>query len=179
MPEKPSKLLPALYGGIIMGAISGIPFLNFLNCFCCAGVLLGGLMSVFFYKNDLTPNSSPLTSADSLQLGLLAGVFGALVGTVIHALILATLGDMTSGMAMSILRNFEGAIPPEALEQAERSMGESAGLGLLSLVTTFFVSIIIDPLFGLLGGLVGYSIFKPKPGAMNVPPPNPPVQTTP
>lgn len=179
MPEKPSKLLPALYGGIIMGAISGIPFLSFLNCFCCAGVMLGGLMSVFFYKNNLAPNSPPLTSGDSLQLGLLAGVFGAVIGTLIHVLIMATFGNVAGEALMQILRSMEGTIPPEALEQIERSMGESTGLGALALLSTFFLSIVIDPLFGLLGGLIGYSIFKPKQQMTNVQPPmNPPAQTS-
>ncbi len=50
MPEKPSKLMPALYGGVIMGLISGIPFLNLVNCLCCAGVMLGGFMAVFFTR---------------------------------------------------------------------------------------------------------------------------------
>ena len=179
MPEKPSKLLPALYGGLIMGAISGLPVLKVLNCFCCAGVLLGGLMSVFFYKKDLAPDSPPLTSSDSLQLGALAGVFGALVGTVIHALMLATVGDVMSGMILQALRSMGETIPSEAMDQIENSLSQSAGLGLLSLISTFIFSLVIYPLFGLLGGLIGYSMYRPKPGMTNVQPPmNPPTQAS-
>ena len=179
MPEKANKMLPALSGGIIMGVIGGVPFLSFLNCFCCAGVLLGGLMSVFFYNNELTHSMPPLTSGDSLQLGVLAGIFGAVTGTVIHALLLASFGDVTSGILLRLLRNMEGTVPPEALDQLENSLSHSAGLGVLSIVTTFFFSMIIYPLFGLLGGLIGYSIFKPKLGTINMPPPtNPPAQTS-
>ena len=92
MPEKPSKLMPALYGGVIMGVISGIPFLNLVNCLCCAGVMLGGFMAVFFYQKDLTPEKGPLTNSDSLQLGALAGVFGALVGLVLTVIFHFALG---------------------------------------------------------------------------------------
>ncbi len=176
MPEKASKLLPSLYGGVIIGVIAGLPFLGLLNCFCCAGVMLGGLMSVFFYKNDLTSTMPPLTSNDSLQLGLLAGVFGAVFGTLIHGMILAAFGDITTGTLLHILRGLEGRIPPEALEQIENSMSHSAGLGMLSLVTTFFVSLILYPLFGLIGGLIGYSLFKPK--QMATPPSNPQTPTS-
>ena len=46
MPEKPSKLMPALYGGIIIGLLSGIPFISLINCICCAGVIIGGFLAV-------------------------------------------------------------------------------------------------------------------------------------
>lgn len=37
----------------------------------------------------------------------------------------------------------------------------------------FFVNLIIDPLFGLLGGLIGYAVFKPKTPPVMPPPPAP------
>jgi len=47
-----------------MGLISGIPFLNFVNCCCCAGVLFGGFMAVFFYSKELKAGMAPLESSD-------------------------------------------------------------------------------------------------------------------
>jgi hypothetical protein len=176
MPERPSKLLPALYGGVIMGVISAVPFLNLLNCLCCAGIMVGGLMSVFFYKNDLTPSMPPLTSSDGLQLGALAGVFGAIVGTILHAVTLAAFGNVGSETVMQILRSFGDQIPPQVLDQIESGMQQSGGFSGLSILWTFLTSIILDPLFGLLGGLIGYSFFKPKPEMVNVQPPPPPAQ---
>jgi hypothetical protein len=34
----------------------------------------------------------------------------------------------------------------------------------------FVFALIIDPLFGLLGGLIGYQVFKPKTAVMPPPP---------
>ena len=48
-------------------------------------------------------------------------------------------------------------MPADAVEQMERGMMES-GLS----VTNIVLSFIIDPLFGLLGGLIGYAFLKPK-----------------
>lgn len=172
MPEKPSKLLPALYGGLIMGAISGLPFLSILNCFCCAGILLSGFLSVLFYKNDLTPTSPPLTSSDAMQLGALAGLFGAAFGTIIHLVMLAAVGNVSNEIVLNILRNFN--LPPEAMDQIERSLEQSASMGVFSVMIGLISSLVIDPLFGLLGGLIGFSAFKSKGSAMNVPPPPPP-----
>ncbi len=178
MPEKPSKLLPALYGGLIMGAISGLPVLSILNCFCCAGILLGGFLSVLFYKNDLTPTSPPLTSSDGMQLGALAGLFGALFGTIVHLIMLASVGNVSSEIILNILKNLN--LPPEAMDQIERNLDQSAAMTAFSITIGLVTSLVIDPLFGLLGGLIGFNVFKSKGPAVPVqpppPPPVPPVQ---
>jgi hypothetical protein len=54
-------------------------------------------------------------------------------------------------------------------------MAQSSEVGVMGIMMAFVFSIIIDPLFGLLGGLIGYSIYKPKPGVFPpVMPPKPP-----
>lgn len=166
MPEKPNKLMPALYGGIIIGVISGIPFLNLLNCCCCAGVLLGGALAVFFYKNDLKEGMSPLTSGDAIELGALAGIIGAVIGSILTAGILAALGNVNSEAILGILDAFKDRLPPGSLEQAEQKIREG-GFSILQLV----LSLVVDTVFGLLGGLIGYAIFKPKPQMLNTQPP--------
>jgi hypothetical protein len=163
MPEKPGKLLPALYGGIIMGVISGIPFLNFVNCLCCAGVMFGGFMAVFFYTKDLRPTDPPVTNGDGVQLGALAGVFGALVGLVLTVVFHFALGGLENqAMSKLIMSLYDkmgilDKMPPEAIEKMQDQMKESA-LSAMTIIPPF----IIDPLFGLIGGVIGYSVFKPK-----------------
>lgn len=181
MPEKPGKLRPALFGGIITGLTIGVPFLGILNCCCCAGVLLGGLLSVFFYKNDLTVAMPPLTNSDALQLGALSGLFGALTGTAISALVLALFGNITGeGLYNFIYGIYERAgildqLPPGTLEQFEQTMMGHDQLAFFSVLSTLFTWLIIGPLFGLLGGLIGYSIFKQKTPPVNMQPPMPPM----
>ena len=60
MIEKPNKLRSAILGGLVIGAISGIPGLNLLNCCCCAGILLGGAMSVYLYRKEFTNEMPPM-----------------------------------------------------------------------------------------------------------------------
>ena len=168
MPEKPGKLLPALYGGIVMAVVSAIPF---LNCCCCAWALLGGFLSVFFYKNQLTPAGPLLSNGDSIQLGALAGVFGAAIGTVISIILLATVGNLAGEAIVNLLRGFSDQIPPEIFDQIEQSLEQGASLAPFSIIMGFVFSIIIDPLFGLLGGLIGYAVFKQKTPPMNFQPP--------
>ena len=176
MPPKPNKLVPALYGGIIMGLISGIPFLNFVNCCCCAGIMFGGFMAVFFYKNDITSDMAPLTSGDALAVGALAGVFGAIIASILEGVLMLTIGNLTGNTLVDIILKFYDSagvrdqIPPQALDQLEnlRLMRYSPLLVLRAFM--------LHPLFGLLGGLIGYGIFKPKVVPVVPPPPPPQLQ---
>jgi hypothetical protein len=171
MPEKVSKLMPALYGGILMGVISGIPYLNFINtpCFCCAGVLFGGFMAVFFYKKDLPADGPQLTSGDGVQLGALAGVFGAITGVVTTEGLSLIVGNINGEIMYNmIMRIYDSAgildkIPPDAVQQMKDRLLEG-GFS----IGQFFVGLAVDVVFGLLGGLIGYAVFKPK--ATVVPP---------
>jgi len=171
MHEKPSILLPSLYGGVIMAIISAVPGLSLLNCFCCAGIMLGGFMAVFFYKKDLTGAMPPLSSGDGVKLGLLAGVFGAIIGVILSKIIYSIMGGVDSEMILGMLDSMglREQLPPEALAGLEEG-GDPMG------ALQIFVSFIISPTFGLLGGLIGYSVFKNKPVAPAPPPPAPAVQ---
>jgi hypothetical protein len=176
MPEKPNKLMPALYGGIIMGVISGLPFLNLLNCFCCAGILLGGFLAVLFYTREAAPGTLQLTSGDALQLGVLAGVFGAFIETALNAAVLGSVGNVVGETLRQVLEGMADQIPSEVFDQIDRAFGGIAAFTPIAIFFSFIKSIIINPVFGLLGGLIGYAVFKPKPAAV---PPQPPVTTTP
>jgi hypothetical protein len=149
-----------------MAVISAVPGLSLLNCFCCAGIMLGGFMAVFFYKKDLTGTMPPLTSGDGVKLGLLAGVFGAVIGVILGKIIYAIAGGVDSEMVLGMLDSMglKDKMPPEALAGLEQG-GDPTG------ILQIFVTFIISPLFGLLGGLIGYSVFKGKPLAPAPPPP--------
>jgi hypothetical protein len=173
MNQKPDKLIPALYGGVIMALISAIPFINFINCLCCAGVMLGGFFAVFFYKNNFTPDTPPYTSGECMGVGALAGVFGAIIGTILSVAFLALFGNITGQYMMEILQNSGLDIPTEAFNAMEEGM--SAGMTMGSVVIQLLSGLVIDTIFGMLGGLIGYSVYKPKKTIMPSPPmPQPP-----
>jgi hypothetical protein len=166
MREKPSMLMSALYGGIIMALISAIPGLNLINCLCCAGIMLGGFMAVFFYKKELTPDMQPLISADGMKLGAIAGVFGGILGTLLSIIIIKTVGNVGGQMMLGLMESFRDKMPPESWDQMEEGILK-AEISVFNLV----VGIIADVIFGLIGGLIGFQVFKPKPQMMNLQPP--------
>ena len=179
MFEKPSKLRSAILGGLIIGAISGIPGLNLLNCCCCAGILLGGGISVFIYRQEFTDEMPPMESSDALILGIIAGIIGALITTCISAAITLILGPVETEMVRSFMEKLtqkledRGSIPPGTLDnmrdQFEQAVKESGTIG--GILRSLVYALIIYPIFSMLGGLIGFGIFgKKKPTISQQPP---------
>ena len=166
MNPKPAKIIPALYGGIIMGLISSIPFLAIVNCLCCAGILSGGFLAVLFYKKNFTPETPPFTAGDCLALGALAGVFGAVVDTILSLVFIAIFGNIAQEFLLNFVRNLN--IPQEALDIIEEAVNQATSGAAIFL--NFITTLISYSLFGMLGGLIGYGIYKPKQQTMPPPP---------
>jgi hypothetical protein len=169
MNEKPDMKMPIIYGGIVIGLISSIPFVNFINCFCCAGILFGGFLTVKFYHDNFPPGDLSFTSSDCLIAGLLAGIVGALISAVISAAILLLFGDLASRTLLDILKNSNIQIPDQVLQKIEESLTEQ--MTAVKFLINFIFSAILYAGFGLLGGLIGYNVYKPK-GLSPMPPPS-------
>ena len=168
MKSTPDKFIPALYGGIIMAIISTVPFLSFINCLCCAGLLLGGFLAVFFYKNNFTPDTPPYTSGDCMAVGAMAGVVSAVISTFLSAIFLKLFGNVMGEIMMSMLKNMNVDIPEEMMKALEDSM--TMALSPFTIIVHLGSSLVLHSLFGLLGGLIGYSVYKPKQQMMPPPP---------
>ena len=160
MRPKPDRLMPALYGGLIIAGISAIPGLNLINICCCAGVMLGGFFAVFFYNQELTPEMDQLTSNDCVRLGAFAGVIAAVAGTVISLLVMLVFGNIALEMMMNIIHRMNVDIPPNIDEMLERGLHEKASAA--ALIFSLFINLIVDTIFSTLGALIGWSVFKPK-----------------
>ena len=85
-----NKLKPALLGGLVVGLLSAIPFVNY--CCCIWGIGGGGLASYLFIKESPTK----IGPVDGAMLGALAGV----VGAVIYLIIGVPIAYFISGAAM-------------------------------------------------------------------------------
>jgi hypothetical protein len=179
MFEKPSKLRSAILGGLIIGAISGIPGLNLLNCCCCAGILLGGAMSVYLYRREFTNEMPPMESSDALILGIIAGIIGALITTCLSATITLILGSVETDMMRNFMEKLtqkledRGSVPQGTLdnmrEQFDQAMKEGGTIG--GILRSLVYALILYPIFSMLGGLIGFGIFgKKKPIAPQEPP---------
>jgi uncharacterized membrane protein len=170
MPEKPSKQRSVILGGFIIGGLWGIPFINLINCCCCAGILLGGVLTAYLYREEFIEGMPPFESSDALIVGLLAGIVGAVVATFIGNVIHLLFGPVGAEVAKQIIEKViqrleeQGAIPggvyDKMLEDLEREIQKP--LTLYEVMKDLLFAVIILPLFGMLGGLLGYAIFGKK-----------------
>jgi len=160
MENQPSKLMPALIGGGVMAVLSSVPIINMGNCLCCMWVLLGGALAVWFYQKDL-PTGTPMTSGDGAIIGLLAGVFGALFGTLLNTFFMAVGNGMPMQEALENIRQYNSEIGPE-VEDFLEGLAEGGAFSPVFILFGLMMSLIVDSIFGLLGGIIGVSIFKKK-----------------
>ena len=153
MEERPDKLRPALIGGALIGIISAIPIISLINCFCCAGVVIGGIVAVHLYNKNL--GGLELTSSEGVVIGLMAGASGALINTILTSMI-------TGGVKNQInkILEYSNEIPPE-LQDALIRIQEMGG-NLFFVIVGLVFSLIIFSIFGIIGGLIGVSLFRKK-----------------
>lgn len=175
MLEKPSKVRSVALAGTAMGVVSALPGLSLINCCCCAGIIGGGIFAVYLYKQEFREGMPPLESSDGLVLGVLAGLVGAFAATVISVMMLLVFGawetELLRGFVEKILEAMEesGSLPAGAAddvrEMMEQAMAESTTV--VGMLSGLIMNLIIYPIFGMLGGLLGYTLFKPKPLSPN------------
>lgn len=157
MNKSPSKLIPALIGGTIIGFLSALPIINMGNCLCCMWVILGGGLSVYFYWRELPPQV-PINSGDGILVGLLAGLFGALFGTFLNYIFMVFGFAPWQDIFQNILENTDEMTPE--LEELLNSFNEGKGLSQAMVLFMLIVNIIQDSIFGMIGGLIGVRLLK-------------------
>jgi len=160
-----SKLQPALLGGVVIVVLSSLPVISMGNCLCCAWVILGGMLATYLLQQA---QPGPVEGVDGAIVGLLAGVVGAIVGSLVAIPIQMLMGPMNGDLLKRILDQ-GGSDMPGGMRDTLESMTRG-GVGGAIMLLGLMVSLLVDAIFGALGGLLGTVIFKPS-----VPPPPPPV----
>lgn len=148
-----SFLLSSLIAGIVIGLLGNLPLLNFVNCLLCLWVWVGGFFAVYVYGRYERGRPS-LTLAQGAGLGALSGLIGALFGT------LVLLG--TSSLTLPLMQGLARALQIEGdALLGSGGFGETLTVALILLG----LDIVLYPLFGALGGVIGVSVLTAKPDA--------------
>ncbi len=163
MASVPPKAQPALYAGIAIGILSGLPVINLGNCICCMWVVGGGALAVYLMQQN---HPYSVTSADGALVGLMAGALGGLVAMALSIPLTMAMGPMQARLIERIADNPD---IPEQTRTMIRNMGGGAAMGGAMAMRIVFglFGACIDAVFGLLGGLLGVALFKKK----DAPPP--------
>jgi hypothetical protein len=149
-------LQASLLGGVALGVLSALPIIGLANC-CCAWILLGGGLASYQLQQD---RSAPISFGDGALVGLLAGLIGAVVWTLVSLPINALMAPLQQGM-MEQMASRSADMPPEARDFL--AMLDSAPARGLAAVLGFVLKLIVCGIFGLIGGLLGTVFFRKSP----------------
>ena len=160
-PARPSMSVPVITGGLFLGVLSAVPPINFLNCACCVLVIGGGLLASYLYMKGYPPELPRVTYGDGALLGLLTGLFGAVVDTVVSIPFDLWLGGFANQEALQQIRNAP-EIPPELVEFLETML--AGGFSMIGIVISLVFGGVIYSIFSMIGAMLGVSLFGPKGG---------------
>ena len=157
-----NKLKPALIGGVVLGLLSVIPFVNFANVCCCLWALLGGALATKLYVNS---SPTPASAGDGAILGVLAGLVGGAIVVVIGIPV-----QLAAGTAMqAVMVNFVESMNPSQAEMMRQQM--AAGSTVAGAIVNQIIAAVVLFIFAIIGGLLGVPIFEKRKGNMTPPPP--------
>jgi hypothetical protein len=160
-----NKVKPAVIGGVVLGLLSAIPFINFLNLCCCAWAILGGLLASYLYiKNSPTPANA----GDGAVVGGIAGAIGAVVYLVVGIPLAILSGAAMRQMMIKLMASIE----PRQAEMFRQQM-EAQGESISGVIVQSFIGALLLIVFAVVGGLIGIPLFEKRKGGP-VPPPPPP-----
>jgi large-conductance mechanosensitive channel len=165
MPSK--NVQPALIGGLFIGVLSALPIVNFANC-CCLWVIGGGIITAYLMQNA---SATAITIGDGALGGLIAGIVGAIIDTILSIPIRLLMGPMQMQLWQRWMESATDV--PDSLRVFMEPGVTGFGI-LISIIVSFMLMLVIGAIFATIGGMVGAAIFnRNKPTVVPAPPPPP------
>jgi hypothetical protein len=168
MIEKPSKLQPALLGGLVLGLGSVIPVVSYGNLCCCGWGIVGGALAAYL----LIRRSPvlPIRKGEGASTGALAGVVGSLVYLVIGVPLSLLQWSALLAQLEERADNVQDVAAREMMAQIVAAMQDHPVLIVLAIWLMFTI---VGVGVSSLGGLIGVAIFEKRKG-QQYPPQAPP-----
>ena len=148
------KTQSILIGGAVVAVLS-TSYIGFINCLCCAGVIIGAMTAVWHYTNT---NSLTIPAGEGAIIGRLAALTGSVLAILINY-ILMSLGIRSDQVITEfILNRFGDQMPIEQVEAMEDQLDASLTFG--SYLLNGLIGLVVSTIFGTIGGAIGASVFK-------------------
>jgi len=155
-----SKFSPVLFASVIMCIISVVPFLNFINLACCAGIMLGGASGAIYYNTQLKHTGQKITMKDGVSIGILSGLLSAIIVVIFTTLLSMFVNQNPIPEIYKIFEQYGWNIQPDAERFLQKISDEynHTGFSLTITLITLVIDLISYPLFGALGGMLTVTI---------------------
>ena len=145
------RLLTAGFvGGFVAAALNSIPFLNFINCFCCLGIMLGGAVALIYHDRSFQTKDY-INPAMAVTIGITSGLFGAFISLFIDWFIYINYGHWEIEFMQQLIDNME-EVPP-VLDEIFYELEEELKSGFLW-GSIMLRNLLLMPVFCLVGSLI-------------------------
>ncbi len=151
---------PALIGGAIVGLLSVMPLLQTLSICLCLWAWVGGAVAA---KILISESPQPITSREGAKVGLLAGLFGALIYFVIETPLAVWQMQAMMDTAAKIVKE------PEAVALYEK-IGRTTSLRVIFALLFTLIGSLFTIGFTVLGGMLGVKLFEKRQNQAPPPP---------
>lgn len=162
-----NKLRPAIIGGLVLGVLSAIPFVNIANC-CCLWVLLGGALATYLY---IKSSPTPVQIGEGAMLGVMAGVIGGLINLFIGVPLNILVGNPIAGLMVKLMERLNPQQADAVRQQLEQQTSGPFSEQLLRALPGAIFGFLIIVAFATVGGLVAVPLFEKRKGEAALPPP--------
>jgi len=141
---------------MFLGVLSSVPVIQAGNCLFCSWVLLGGAIATIMLTRQ---RPSGITYGDGAFVGVLSGLFGAVVGTILQMSFHAILYRFFESQQQQLeeMLNRLGAEGPMR-DWVVRSM--SGEISATTVTFTFFADLIAYSLFAMIGGILAVALLN-------------------
>jgi len=143
-----------LLGGLVAGLLS-TSYLGLINMACCAGVIIGSVLTVWHYTDS---NEVTIRPGEGAVMGLLAALVGWAISFVLNYVLIKA--GIRSDLVVSqfFLDRFGDKMPAEQYEQMVEQM--SADITFAKYFMSAIWGVAASIVFGSIGGVLGAAIFK-------------------
>jgi len=157
---------------VVLGLLSGIPYVRLGNILCCLWVVLGGALASYLY---IKQSAAPVNMGDGALIGALAGAIGTFVELIVGVPLTILTGYPENKLIVGLLER----VDPRQAEEFQRriqplldmSFGEQFFYSVFSLGT--LLNLLITVVLALVGGLLAVPLFEKRKANTVLPPPPP------
>jgi hypothetical protein len=173
-----NKLRAVLFGGVVIGLLSGIPYVRLVNVICCLWVIVGGALASYLY---IKKSPTAVNVGEGAMLGAMAGAIGTVIELIVGIPLTILTGNPESKFFLDLLER----VDPQRAESYRQMVEEAMKRPFLEqFVYAVFswrtlLTLLITVVFALVGGLVAVPLFEKRKEDAGPPPPPPQFGGTP
>ena len=146
----------AIIGGSVSAIMFSVPFLNMINCFCCIGIMSGGVVGLLYYHQSFEIKEF-ISPANAITIGLAVGIAGAFISVLMTWVIYLMFGNWELEFLKKISDSVQDVpemtgVFDDMLNEVEQESYKGMYLG--RLLIELVRNLIIIPIFAMAGSLI-------------------------